>query len=72
MVLPKAYGVIERFSENIDLVLDWSNLTKNPTALRSKNQQQKLNVQINTAAKTALANRDWSAALHSAPAALHI
>jgi hypothetical protein len=28
MVLPKAYGVIERFSENIDLVLDWSNLTK--------------------------------------------
>lgn len=51
--LSKAYGVIERFSEDIDLILDWSDLsTDNPTAERSKSSQQKLNARINQAAQT--------------------
>ncbi len=46
--LSKVYGVIERFSEDIDLILDWSLLTsKDPKAERSKRQQEILNKEIN-------------------------
>ena len=40
--LSKVYGLIERFSEDIDLILDWSVLTdENPDADRSKSKQAK-------------------------------
>lgn len=46
--LSKAYGVIERFSEDIDLILDWSGLSaQDPLDSRSKTQQGKLNQAIN-------------------------
>lgn len=46
--LSKGYGIIERFSEDIDLILDWRGLTTlDPEAHRSKTQQSKLNQQIN-------------------------
>lgn len=48
--LSKAYGLIERFSEDIDLILDWRVLhaasDDNPMAARSKSKQEKLNQQI--------------------------
>ena len=51
--LSKCFHLIERFSEDIDLILDWSQLTEsNPTADRSRNQQDKLNKSINNQAKT--------------------
>lgn len=54
--LSKAYGVIQRFSEDIDLILDWRNLAhEEPTASRSKTQQQKLNEQINQSAQALIA-----------------
>ncbi len=50
--LSKVYGLIERFSEDIDLILDWSILTdENPDADRSKSKQAKLNKEINAEAK---------------------
>lgn len=50
--LSKAYSVIERFSEDIDLILDWTGLTEvDPQAPRSKNQQGKLNSTINEEAQ---------------------
>lgn len=50
--LSKVYGVIERFSEDIDLVLDWRVLSdEDPQAERSKNQQVRLNEALNTAAR---------------------
>ncbi|MDY0206922.1 MAG: nucleotidyl transferase AbiEii/AbiGii toxin family protein [Pseudomonas sp.] len=50
--LSKAYGLIERFSEDIDLILDWNSLTEQePTAERSNTKQQQLNRSINTAAQ---------------------
>ncbi len=47
--LSKCYGAIERFSEDIDLILDWTQLTQeDPTdTTRSKTQQNKLNGTIN-------------------------
>lgn len=46
--LSKCFGLIERFSEDIDLILDWSEVTdENPQADRSKTKQGKLNKQIN-------------------------
>lgn len=49
--LSKAYGLIERFSEDIDLILDWRVLeTGDPLAHRSKTKQQKLNHAIDDAA----------------------
>jgi hypothetical protein len=46
--LSKAYRLIERFSEDIDLILDWRVLGgENPQAERSKSQQVKLNEEIN-------------------------
>lgn len=50
--LSKVYGLIERFSEDIDLILNWKLLTEeDPHRSRSKNQQSKFNVSINEKAK---------------------
>jgi len=49
--LSKAYGLIERFSEDIDLILDWRVLdSEDPLAQRSKTKQQKLNHAMDDAA----------------------
>jgi hypothetical protein len=48
--LSKAYHVIERFSEDIDLVLDWRNIIRDksdPWENRSKTKQEIYNKQIN-------------------------
>jgi len=46
--LSKCYNAIERFSEDIDLILDWTQLTQeDPTESRSKTKQGKLNQTIN-------------------------
>lgn len=45
--LSKVFGLIERFSEDIDLILDWRILTgEDPEAARSKAKQEKLNKEI--------------------------
>ena len=50
--LSKAYGLIERFSEDIDLILDWRVLSgDDPLAERSRAQQTKLNDEINRLAQ---------------------
>lgn len=50
--LSKAYRLIERFSEDIDLILDWRELSgEDPLAERSKAQQEKLNAAINEQAQ---------------------
>lgn len=48
--LSKCHNLIQRFSEDIDLILDWRLLEsakKDPWAERSKNQQNKLNEAMN-------------------------
>jgi len=47
--LSKVYGLIDRFSEDIDLVLDWRkvNAGRDPMADRSKRQQTQLNDALN-------------------------
>ena len=48
--LSKSFDLIHRFSEDIDLILDWRLLEsaqKDPWAQRSKNQQDKLNKVLN-------------------------
>jgi len=53
--LSKAYGLINRFSEDVDLVLDWGPLlAEDPWASRSKTQQGKVNQQILERAKEEL------------------
>lgn len=55
--LSKAYDVIERFSEDIDLILDWNGLSNDdPIAHRSKTSQEKLNGQLNINAQTVIAH----------------
>jgi len=50
--LSKAYGLIERFSEDIDLILDWRVLGgDDPLAERSATQQNKLNKEIDQQAQ---------------------
>lgn len=51
--LSKAYGLIERFSEDIDLILEWRVLAgdDDPRAVRSKTRQGALNKQINAQAQ---------------------
>lgn len=50
--LSKAYQLIERFSEDIDLVLDWRVLSgEDPMAVRSKTKQTALNKMINEQAQ---------------------
>lgn len=54
--LSKAYGLIERFSEDIDLILDWRVLGgDDPLAERSATQQNKLNDEINRLAQSYIA-----------------
>ena len=51
--LSKAYHVIERFSEDIDLILDWRKVISdgsNPWNKRSKTKQDMYNKEINSAA----------------------
>lgn len=51
--LSKVYRLIERFSEDIDLILDWRVLNgEDPLAVRSRNQQDRLNKSINEQAQT--------------------
>lgn len=50
--LSKAYGLIERFSEDIDLILDWRALSReDPLAERSRSRQDRLNAAINAQAQ---------------------
>jgi len=50
--LSKCFGVIERFSEDIDLILDWTELTQaDLTQTLSSTQQSKLNDKINSQAQ---------------------
>lgn len=51
--LSKSYHVIERFSEDIDLIIDWRRITleeSDPWDARSKTQQDKYNKMINARA----------------------
>ena len=52
--LSKSYHVIDRFSEDIDLILDWRKLTgkTNPWEERSKTKQDAYNKEINNLAAT--------------------
>ena len=57
--LSKAYRLIERFSEDIDLILDWRTLSaglgnEDPLAERSKAKQEKLNAAINDQAQAVI------------------
>lgn len=57
--LSKSYHVIERFSEDIDLILDWQKLTKNnssPWDNRSKTKQDQYNKHINSMSADFFAN----------------
>ena len=50
--LAKVFHLIERFSEDIDLIIDWRLLTKeSPTTKRSKTQQDIFNEKINELAQ---------------------
>lgn len=50
--LSKVYRLIERFSEDIDLILDWRVVSgEDPLAVRSKAQQDKVNQAINERAQ---------------------
>ena len=63
--LSKAFGLIERFSEDIDLILDWellgfsnkSDSEKNPWAERSKTKQDKFNKEVNAVAAEYIKNK---------------
>ena len=51
--LSKVYHVIERFSEDVDLILDWRKIIDdeiNPWQERSRSKQDKFNKQINAEA----------------------
>lgn len=55
--LSKVFDLIGRFSEDIDLILDWELLTgENPYSERTKNKQTKFNEQINEDAKKYIAD----------------
>lgn len=55
--LAKVYGLIDRFSEDIDLVLDWRIVSgeKAPLEKRSNTKQQKLNEELNDKARQYIA-----------------
>lgn len=56
--LSKCFGLIDRFSEDIDLILDWTTLTtENPNEPRSKTQQDKFNKRINLLAVDFIAGK---------------
>ncbi len=49
--LSKVFKIIERFSEDIDLILDWNTVTQdNPLLTRSNSQQNKFNQSLNDSA----------------------
>lgn len=55
--LSKVYGLIDRFSEDIDLVLDWREVTdEDPMEIRSRTKQGQLNTRINEAARNYISN----------------
>lgn len=55
--LSKVFGLIDRFSEDIDLILDWRVVTdEDPMAARSKTKQAKLNEVINEQAIAYISN----------------
>ncbi len=54
--LSKVYNLIERFSEDIDLILNWEILTgEDPQAPRSKTKQSKLNSEIDELGRSYIA-----------------
>ncbi len=56
--LSKIYGLIERFSEDIDLILNWEVLTENdPQKDRSKKQQKRLIEEIREAGRDYIAEK---------------
>jgi len=56
--LSKVYRLIERFSEDIDLILDWRVLTgDDPVAERSRTQQEKLNEMIDQQAQAYIGDK---------------
>lgn len=59
--LSKIYGLIERFSEDIDLILNWNLLTdEDPQEVISKNQQDKFNKALNVKAEEYIQNELFS------------
>ncbi|HIP44263.1 MAG TPA: nucleotidyl transferase AbiEii/AbiGii toxin family protein [Sulfurospirillum arcachonense] len=51
--LSKVFDLIGRFSEDVDLILDWTLVTKDdPCATRTNNKQDKFNKLVNESAKT--------------------
>jgi hypothetical protein len=48
--LSKCYGITERFSEDIDLVLDWTVLTDEDQVKKTKTRQAKFNERLNALA----------------------
>jgi len=55
--LSKVYQLIDRFSEDIDLILDWRALNdEDPMAQRTRTQQQKFNEAINKQARIFIAD----------------
>lgn len=57
--LSKVYGLIDRFSEDIDLILDWRVVSgeQDPMAERSNTQQQALNAKLNENARVYIAEK---------------
>ncbi|NBK21443.1 MAG: nucleotidyl transferase AbiEii/AbiGii toxin family protein [Spirochaetia bacterium] len=56
--LSKVHKVIERFSEDVDLILDWNLVSgEDPSHVRSKSKQDKFNKQINEYAKEYIASQ---------------
>ena len=54
--LSKVFGLIDRFSEDIDLILDWRVVTdQDPMADRSKTKQSQLNEEVNEKARSYIA-----------------
>jgi len=55
--LSKVYGLIDRFSEDIDLILDWRMVSgeQDPMGERSKTKQQLLNTELNEKARAYIA-----------------
>jgi len=55
--LSKVFGLIGRFSEDIDLILDWNLVTdQNPQEARGANRQDKYNKKVNKEAKMYIKN----------------
>lgn len=54
--LSKVFGLIDRFSEDIDLILDWRVVTdEDPLEAASKSKQRKLNDAVNASARAYIA-----------------